>query len=74
MCCESGRELTVMTYILETCDGLMDVAGREFVKLLIIAKDNDSDIDGAEYAQFVGLLEQTAFSLQEGTVTKNGQH
>lgn len=68
---ESCRAMAVMTYILKTCDSLMDVAGRELVKLLVIAEDNDSDIDRAEYAQFVGLLEQAAFSLQEGAVQKN---
>ena len=48
----------------------MNVARRELVKLLVIAKDNDSDIDRAEYAQFVGLLEQAAFTLQKGAATK----
>lgn len=52
--------------VLETCDSLMNVAGRELVKLLVVAKDNDGDIDGAEYTQLVSLLEQAAFSLQEG--------
>ena len=47
----------------------MNIAGRELVKLLVVAKDNDGDIDGAEYTQLVSLLEQAAFSLQEGAAT-----
>lgn len=66
---ESCREPIVVTYVLETCDSLMNVAGRELVKLLVVAKDNDGDIDGAEYTQLVSLLEQAAFSLQEGAAT-----
>lgn len=47
----------------------MDVAGRELVKLLVIAKDDDRDVDRAEYTQLVSLLKQAAFSLQEGAAT-----
>jgi hypothetical protein len=47
----------------------MNVAGRELVKLLVIAKDDDRDVDGAEDAQFVCLLEQAAFTLQKGAAT-----
>jgi hypothetical protein len=31
-----------------------------------MAKDDDGDIDGAEDGELVGLLEQPAFSLEEG--------
>lgn len=52
--------------ILEATDGLVDVAGRKLIELLVVAKDDDSDVDGAEDAQLVCLLEQAAFTLQEG--------
>ena len=32
-----------------------------------MAKDNDSDIDGAEDGELVSLLEQAAFTLEEST-------
>lgn len=57
-------------YILEAGDGLVDVAGRELVELLVVAKDDDCDVDGTEYTQLVCLLEQAAFALQESAATK----
>lgn len=55
---------------MEATDGLVDVAGRKLIELLVVAKDDDSDVDGAEDAQLVCLLEQAAFTLQEGAATK----
>jgi len=55
---------------LEAGDSLVDVARRELVELLVIAKDDDCDIDGTENTELVCLLEQAAFALQEGAATK----
>jgi hypothetical protein len=35
----------------------MNITRREFVELLVVAKDDDCDVDGTEYAQLVCLLE-----------------
>lgn len=32
-----------------------------------MAEDNDSDVDGAKDGELVGFLEETAFTLEEGT-------
>lgn len=37
----------VSTHILKSGDRLVDVARRVFVQLLIVAEDNDRDVDGA---------------------------
>ena len=36
-----------------------------------MAKDDDSDIDGAEDSELMSLFEETAFSLQKGTENRN---
>jgi hypothetical protein len=58
------------TYILEAGDRFVNITRREFIELLVVTKDDDSDVDGTEYAQLVCLLEQAAFALQEGAATK----
>jgi hypothetical protein len=35
------------THVLKAADSLVDVAGREFIKLLVVAKDDDGNVDGA---------------------------
>lgn len=45
---------------------LVDVAGREFVELLVVAEDDDGHVDGAEHRELVRLLEEAAFALEEG--------
>ena len=65
----SGRG--VGANILEAPHGLVDVAGRELVEFLVVAENDDSDVDGAENAELVCLFEQAAFALQEGTDTKS---
>lgn len=54
------------TIILVSPDRLVDVTGGELVQLLVVAKDDDGDIDGAEDGQLVGLFEKTALALEEG--------
>lgn len=70
LCRRQDGESQVSAYILETTDSLVDVARRELIELLVVAKDDDSDVDGAEHAQLVCLLEQAAFTLQEGAATQ----
>lgn len=52
--------------VLEPPDYIVDIRRRVFVQLLVVAKDDDGDIDGAEDGEFVRLLEETAFALEEG--------
>ena len=53
-------------YILIAANGLVDVARGKLVQLLVVAEDDDCDVDGAEDRELVRLLEQAAFALQEG--------
>lgn len=53
------------THVLEPRNGLVDVARRVLVKLLVMAKDNNRDVDRAEHRQLMRLLEQTALALEE---------
>lgn len=52
--------------VLIAANGLVDVARRELVQLLVMAEDDDGDIDGAQHGELVGLLEETALALEEG--------
>ena len=56
-----------VAYILVPSDGLVDVARRELVQLLVVAEDDDGHVDGAEHGELVSLLEQAALALQEGS-------
>jgi len=44
---------------------LVDVARRKLVQLLVVAKDDDGNVDGAQHRELMRLLEQAAFALQE---------
>jgi hypothetical protein len=57
--------LVCAAIILVAANCLIDVAGRKLVQLLVVAKDDDSDVDGAEDGELMRLLEQAAFALQE---------
>jgi hypothetical protein len=59
---------TGCAYILVPANGLVDVARRKLVQLLVVAEDDDGHIDGAEHRELVRLLEQAAFALQKGAV------
>lgn len=50
-------------------DGLVDVARGELVELLVVAKDDDGNVDRAEHGELMSLLEQAALALQEGAAT-----
>ena len=49
-------------------NGLVDVARRELVQLLVVAEDDDSHVDRTENGELVGLFEQAALALEEGAV------
>jgi K+-sensing histidine kinase KdpD len=55
-------------YILVPANRLVDVARGELVQLLVVAEDDDSNVDGAEHRELMRLLEQAAFALKEGAV------
>jgi hypothetical protein len=52
-------------YILVPANGLVDVARRKLVQLLVVAEDDDGDVNRAQHRQLVRLLEQAAFALQK---------
>lgn len=54
-----------MTYILIATESLVHVARGVLIEFLVMAKDNDGDIDGTKNGQLVSLLEQSTFSLEE---------
>lgn len=56
------------TYIGISGDQLAHLTRRVLVEFLVLAKDEDGDIDGAEDGEFVSLLEETALALQKGAV------
>lgn len=60
-------------YILVPSDGLVDVARRELVELLVVPKDDDCNVDGAEDGKLVSLLEEAAFALQKGAAKGQSQ-
>lgn len=49
-------------------NGLVDVARREFIELLVVAEDDDGDVYRAKHRELVRLLEETAFALEEGSM------
>lgn len=57
---------TRQTNALMSSDELVDIAGRVFVELLILTKNDDCYIDLAKHGQFMRFLEQTALALNEG--------
>ena len=67
------RSLMLMraAIVLEPPNDLIDVRGRVLIQLLVRPKDNDRDVDGAEYGQLMRLLEQAAFALEEGHGSKS---
>jgi hypothetical protein len=52
-------------YILIAADGLIDIARGELVQLLVVAENDDSDVDRTKNRELMSLLEQTAFALQK---------
>lgn len=59
------------TYVLDPSYHVIDIIGREFIELFVVAKDDHSDIDGTEDREFVRFLEQAAFALEEGAEDDN---
>lgn len=45
-----------------------DLTGRVLVEFLVVAKDNDGDIDRAEHGELMSLLEETTLALQKCAV------
>lgn len=54
------------TIVLVSPYRLMYVSRRKFVQLLIVAKDDDGNIDGAEHRELMGLFEESTFALEKG--------
>ena len=61
--CGLVLELRRATYIIVSRQDFSDITTRILVQLLIVPKDYDRDIDGAEDGKLMRLLEQTTFAL-----------
>lgn len=55
-----------MTYVLISANGLVDVAGRKLVQLLVVAENDHGDINRAKDRQLVSLLEEASFAFEKG--------
>ena len=40
------------------------------MQLLVVAKDDNGDINGAEHGELISLLEETSFPLQKGAANR----
>jgi hypothetical protein len=62
-----GGSLVLVGAAMEliSCNQVAHVCRGVFVKLLIVAKDKDSHIDGAKDGELMSLLEQSTFALEE---------
>jgi hypothetical protein len=70
--CRAAR--SELTYILVSCNLVVDVARRVFVQLLVVSEDDDGDLDRAEHGKLVGLFEQPSFAFEKGAIQdKAGQ-
>ena len=47
-------------------NGLVYITGGELVEFLVVAEDDDGDVDGAQHGELMRLLEQAALALEEG--------
>jgi hypothetical protein len=52
---------------LVSSQDLSNITTRVFVQFLVIAEDDDRDIDGTEDGELMRLLEQATFALKEGS-------
>lgn len=46
---KKGVQVSRDTYILESRDGVVDVAGGVLVEFFVVTEDDNGDVDGAEY-------------------------
>lgn len=56
------------TYVCVSGDEFSHVARRVLVELLVLAKDEDGDIDRAEDGELMRLLEETTLALKERAI------
>lgn len=58
---------------MESLQRVADVAGGVGVQLSVLPEDDDCNVDGAEDGEFMRLLEEAAFALEEGSVGVKSQ-
>jgi hypothetical protein len=63
---EFVKGMSAATYVLVAANSRIDVAGRELVELIVVAKNDDGDIYGAQNGELVSFLEKTTLALEEG--------
>lgn len=49
-----------------SAEGLLDVGRGELVELLVVAEDDDGDIDRAEDGELMSLLEEPSLAFEKG--------
>ena len=59
------QQKKVTTYILVATEGFGHVARGILIKLLVVTKNDDRDVDRTKNRQFVRLFEQATLSLQK---------
>jgi hypothetical protein len=52
---------------VNSLDSLLDITRRELIELLVVAENDNRDIDRTKNGELVGLFEKTAFALEEGS-------
>lgn len=57
-----------MAYVLVPSERLVDVARGELIQLLVVSKDDDSDVYGAKDAELVGLFEEPTLAFEKRPV------
>jgi hypothetical protein len=55
-----------LTYVLISANGLVDVAGRKLVQLLIVTENDDGHIDRTQDRQLMSLLEEASLTFEKG--------
>ncbi len=62
-----GMGLDSKTYKIVSLKNFANIARRILVKLLVIAKYDDCDINGAQNGELMSFFEQSTFALQESS-------
>lgn len=58
-----------MTYILIATESIVHVTRGVLIEFLVVAENDNGDIDGTKNGQLMSLLEQSTFALEECPMT-----
>lgn len=60
----------ILTYVGIATKCLLNIPRGELVQLLVMAEDDDGNVNGAQHRQLVGLLKQAAFAFKESSALR----